>query len=323
MKINSKKLKYLPANKNNWTGRSSNPKLGKQYWHDNIQCIDLEKHKKIKADVSLIGYSCDEGVKRNLGRSGASEAPNSIRERLAKVAYHSSKLIVDAGTVCCVDNYLEECQEGLSNIVSRLIEQGAFPIAIGGGHDIAYANFKGVYNALQNIENRKIGIVNFDAHFDLRPVEKQPNSGTPFNQIITELKNKNEDVDYLAIGIQHQANTRELFDIADKNDNINYINSFDCDFDKVKPLLDKLINNNDYIYITIDMDGFSSAYAPGVSAPSPLGFTPIFVIQSLSYLFSSKKIISCDIAEVNPIYDIDHQTSNLAARLVDIVVDIL
>ena len=35
-------------------------------------------------------------------------------------------------------------------------------------------------------QKNKIGIINFDAHFDLRPIENQSNSGTPFNQILTE-----------------------------------------------------------------------------------------------------------------------------------------
>ena len=69
--------------------------------------------------------------------------------------------------------------------------------------------------------------------------------------------------------------------------------------------------------MSIDLDGFSSAYAPGVSAPSPLGFAPHFVYKILSFIFASKKVISCDLAELNPTLDQDNITSNLAAKLVD------
>jgi formiminoglutamase len=81
-----------------------------------------------------------------------------------------------------------------------------------------------------------------------------------------------------------------------------------------------MIDSCDHIYITIDLDGFSSAYAPGVSAPSPLGFTPYFVFKMLRFLFDTKKIISCDIAELNPTLDRDNVTANLAAKLVDFIV---
>ena len=68
------------------------------------------------------------------------------------------------------------------------------------------------------------------------------------------------------------------------------------------------------------LDGFSSAYAPGVSAPSPLGFTPNFMYKMLQFLFDTKKVISCDIAELNPTLDTDNLTANLAAKLLDFIV---
>ncbi len=68
------------------------------------------------------------------------------------------------------------------------------------------------------------------------------------------------------------------------------------------------------------MDGFSSAYSPGVSAPSPLGFTPYFVFKILSFLFDTRKVISFDIAELNPSLDRDKLTASLAAKIIDFVV---
>lgn len=73
------------------------------------------------------------------------------------------------------------------------------------------------------------------------------------------------------------------------------------------------------MYLTIDLDGFSSAYAPGVSAPSPDGFDPVFIYKVLDFVLKSKKVISCDIAELNPDFDIDENTAFLAARLVDYI----
>ena len=86
----------------------------------------------------------------------------------------------------------------------------------------------------------------------------------------------------------------------------------------VRKLLD-FISNVDHVYVTIDLDGFSSAYAPGVSAPSPMGFCPKIVLVSLELILNAKKLISMDIAEMNPKYDIDHQTAKLAASLIHFV----
>jgi len=79
--------------------------------------------------------------------------------------------------------------------------------------------------------------------------------------------------------------------------------------------LNTFLKKVDSIYVTIDLDGFSSAYAPGVSAPSPMGFTPDIALECLHAIIKSGKLISLDIAEMNPKYDIDNQTAKLAAAL--------
>ena len=313
------KVGYEAGNKEEYSGRKS--ELENQYWHQEIAVARIEDiNNKKNINIGLVGYVCDEGVKRNQGRIGARKGPKSIRNKLGKLPIHfKDKKITDFGDVVCIDKNLEDCQKALSKTISMCVTNNILPIAIGGGHDIAYANFNGIKDALKNISKNKIGIINFDAHFDLRVVETQPNSGTPFNQILTE----NNDVAYFAIGIQQQSNPKELFEIAAKK-NVSYVSNFDCETlsDALKSKLNTFIKEIDYVYITIDMDGFSSAYAPGVSAPSTLGFTPNFVYKVLAFLFQSKKVISCDIAELNPDFDVDGSTAGLAARLVDYIVQI-
>ena len=124
------------------------------------------------------------------------------------------------------------------------------------------------------------------------------------------------------MGIRKDANDKTLFKTA--NDlGVDYIenNGFSKEYAKaiVMKLLD-FIQKVDYIYLTIDMDGFSSAYSPGVSAPSPLGFRPKIVLETLETIIKSKKLISMDIAEMNPKYDIDGHTAKLAASLIHYVI---
>lgn len=318
---NSLNVTYQSAQKSQWTGRSSNPSLGNQYWHQEINLVDIQKIGQQKFDFGLIGYACDAGVKRNQGRIGAQNGPEVLRERLAKLPVHfEDKKIADFGDIVCNDDDMEVCQNALAQTIESLISNGMFPIAIGGGHDIAYGHFKGIYNAVNQNVDKKIGIINFDAHFDLRPVDGKPNSGTPFNQILNEFEN----VSYFAIGIQQQSNTKELFDIV-KSNNVEYAMMDECSafaeaIKALKQRLQDFTEKNDVLYITVDLDGFSSAYAPGVSAPSPLGFDPAFFFKVLSYLLAAKKVVSLDIAELNPSLDRDKQTATLAARIVDFVV---
>lgn len=316
---------YHPGQKMHWTGRKSNPNIENQYWYQEIEVLDINAMEEDKPiDIGVIGYACDEGVRRNSGRIGAALGPSAIRERLAKLPVHfDTKRVVDFGDLSCIEDDLESCQNTFKDIISELISKGVFPIAIGGGHDMAFGHYMGIKKALKDTAKNRVAIINFDAHFDLRPVEKRSNSGTPFNQIIKELQATNETLDYFAIGIQRQSNTKELFEIA-KKEHVNYAINYDCESStqEMKALQERLqpvIDNNDYLYITIDLDGFSSAYAPGVSAPSPLGFTPYFVFKMLHFLFDTNKVISCDIAELNPTLDRDKTTATLAAKLVDFI----
>ncbi len=310
-------VSYEYENKEICSGRET--LLKNEYWHQKLTFSHIDKIKKNNHQtIGIIGYACDAGVKRNQGRVGARKGPKSIRKKLGKIPIHfENKKIIDFGDVICINDDLEDCQKAFSKIISRLIKFNIFPIAIGGGHDIAFANFCGIKDAIKN-KSKKIGIINFDAHFDLRVVEKKSNSGTPFNQILNEYN----DSSYFAIGIQKQSNSKQLFEIAEKR-KVLYSSNFECDkFGlKVKDKLSYFIEKMDYLYVTIDMDGFSSAYAPGVSAPSPIGFSPYFIFQALEFILKSNKVISFDIAELNPEYDADEKTADLAARLIDFIVN--
>lgn len=321
---------YKPADRGNWEGRKSNPDMGNQYWHQQIELLDINNLSKQlpglpPIDVALLGYVCDEGVRRNRGRIGAHEGPKAIRERLAKLPIHfESTRVVDAGDIICIDDDMEACQKMFSMAIADLLKQNIFPIALGGGHDMAYGHFMGIWDAIKHTNKRRVAIINFDAHFDLRPVEGRGNSGTPFNQILSDFEEMDEHVDYFAIGIQQQSNTKELFEIARK-ENVSYAINYDCESSSVemealKNRLKPIVDRNDYLYISLDLDGFSSAYAPGVSAPSPLGFTPYFVFKLLNFLFATQKVIAFDIAELNPSIDRDRHTANLAAKIIDFTV---
>ena len=81
-----------------------------------------------------------------------------------------------------------------------------------------------------------------------------------------------------------------------------------------------MLQKVDQLYVTICLDAFPASAAPGVSAPSALGIDVLFVIQVLHFLAQQQAACNyrwalCDIAEMNPAFDIDKRTAKLAARL--------
>jgi len=303
-----------------WTGRKSGQEL---YLHEKVQ-FDGPNESNVSSSqktFALLGYACEEGVQRNQGRIGAIDGPDAIRKQLAKMPNHldTRTEFFDLGSIQCLDGDMEAAQTILSKKVTQLLKKNAFPMLLGGGHDIAYGHYNGIKEYLG--KGKSIGIINFDAHFDLRNNSKGNNSGTPFYQIAQDCNQEGSEFKYLCLGIRQDANDSSLFKTAEKL-GVEYMSAtkFSMAYAKtvVRTLLD-FIAQVDYLYVTIDLDGFSSAYAPGVSAPSPMGFSPQVVLESLELIINSRKMISLDIAEMNPKYDIDNQTAKLAASLVHFV----
>jgi len=271
----------------------------------------------------IIGFCCDEGVRRNLGRTGAKEGPDAIRKACASLPVHfdDDLMLVDAGNIYCIDGQLETAQAALSDFITELLSLGYRTLVLGGGHEVVYPHYSAIKNFLKKGETgRNIGIINFDAHFDLRePGISGPTSGTGFWQIAQDCKDLGMPFRYFPIGIQQHSNTRRLYKTAEELQ-INYIAAEDFRVGREAQVLDSLqsfMSGSDAIYLTIDLDVFASAYAPGVSAVAPVGTVPdAFFLRILRTILNNKKLMSIDIAELNPLYDQDDRTAKLAAWIV-------
>jgi len=75
------------------------------------------------------------------------------------------------------------------------------------------------------------------------------------------------------------------------------------------------------LYISIDVDGFDPAFAPGVSHQEAGGLTPRFVIDFLQDL--NCPIIGADIVEFNPVRDHAGITAALCVKLLKELVSIM
>ena len=316
----------LTSQQFHWQGRhdAEDGDLGKRVHHVIKQKQASELSDSIRA-VSLLGFCCDAGVIRNKGRVGAKKAPDLIRRALANMAWHKDVSLIDLGNIACDDDLLEQSQNDCSNIISTALAHTPV-ITLGGGHEVAWASFQGLAKYYQQhfpSDKPKIGIINFDAHFDLRAFDSphadvKPSSGTPFNQIHHFCEQHEWDFHYACLGVSLASNTQALFQRADEL-GVWYVEDHKLTLENHIYHLTQLqhfIDDCDLVYLTIDLDVFPAATAPGVSAPAALGVSyetlSLFLKRVLHY---KHKLVIADIAEYNPIYDIDSQTARLAARL--------
>lgn len=310
---------HLPS-KIYWQGRSDGPNAVR--FHEAVKLADSRqalplKHGPQKA-FALLGFACDAGVRRNQGRVGASEGPKALRQALAGLPFPWQNIVCyDVGDIYCNDELLEKSQNALAEAVYLLHQQNVIPILLGGGHEMAWGHYCGI---VKSYPGEKVGIVNLDAHFDLRdPLESEKStSGSSFMQMAMHCQSHHLPFDYTCLGIQPSANTAALFQRA-KDLNVSFLTAQDMEGQGMAialKMLDKVIARHDKIYVSLCLDCIAAAHAPAVSAPQPLGLTPGQIVIFLEHLAASRKIIGFDIAEFAPVYDIDGHTARLAASMI-------
>ncbi|CAM3353534.1 Formimidoylglutamase [Klebsiella spallanzanii] len=268
----------------------------------------------LAGDIALLGFACDEGVRRNKGRTGAKQGPETLRRALANMASHQGHdRCVDMGTISVEGEELEEAQQALREAVTACQRAGKRTLVLGGGHETAFGHGAGVLDAFPD---EKVGIINLDAHLDLR-FANQASSGTPFRQLALACEAQQRGFHYACIGVSRAANTQALLDEAARREvtiieDLDVLTSFEA---WVLPEISRNIACYDRLYLTIDLDVLPAREMPAVSAPAALGIPLATLLRIVEPLCRSGKLQAVDLVEFNPQYDIDSQGARAAARL--------
>lgn len=308
-----------------WSGRFDGDDAKHLRWHQQISGAQPRaNHEELaRPPAALLGFASDAGVLRNQGRVGASEGPAALRAALASMAIHEERELVDVGDIVVPGDELEPGQERLGFAVNQILHAGMLPIVLGGGHETAYGSFTGLFQHVNSTSQGRIGILNLDAHFDLRDAD-QRSSGTPFRDIAKDLRKAGQDFRYAVVGISRPSNTRALFETADSL-GVTYLEDEFCQpsqQDHVTEFVSEFLANIDVVHLSIDLDVLPASVAPGVSAPAAFG-VPFEVIHAVCrQVVSSGKLALVDVVELNPRLDVDSRTARSAARLIHTLVGV-
>lgn len=268
--------------------------------------------------IGLVGIPFDSAV---LGRKGAKGGPKKIRDSIRYFKAYSWNLdfwfgdqrVYDFGDIITEGNSVADSHEIISDVIFKIVKRGFIPITLGGDHSIGYPIIKGLKSAN---ESKKIGLINIDAHLDVREViDDKINSGTSFRRILENNLVKGEN--FVEIGIRDFANAKKYRKYAeDKGVTIftmENIREMGIDL-IIKETLKKITKNTDMTYISVDMDSLDQIYAPGVSAPTPDGLTPHQINRIIHEVVKETNIKGMDLVELNPLYDTADTTAINAAN---------
>lgn len=268
------------------------------------------------ADFIIWGYPDDEGIRLSHGRIGAKLAPLQIREIFYKLTPPLNQNLIwkifDAGYLH-LEAPLETRHQRARKIASAWTRLGKNWITLGGGHDYGYSDAAGFIESQLAINQRPL-VINFDAHLDVRPLERGLNSGTPFYRVLSEFKGQ---FDFIEVGIQPHCNSsaHALF----VKENGGYILSIE---DIRKQGLEACLAphlsacKDRATFLSVDIDVFESTVAPGCSQSWPVGMKTDEFFLNLPRMLELLDIQAMGIYEVSPPLDVGLQTQRLAALII-------
>jgi formiminoglutamase len=296
--------------------RPDDPRLGEvaEFWRGDPAALKPDR-------AVLIGFPQDEGVRRNHGRAGASEAPREIRHHLYRLTPWDAGSGVDLAALPLLDagdvrvtGDLEESQQALAEVVAGILKTSAIPVILGGGHETAYGHYLGYVAA-----RRRVGIINLDAHLDVRPcLGALGHSGSPFRQALEHPTHPLPGSHYICLGAQPHSVSRQHERFArEHGGTVRWDHEVRADlegnFDREQKRLAKA---GCQVYVTLDADVVRQAELPGVSAPNPAGLPGEAVLACVRRAGQARSVASFDLVEINPRIDRDDQSARWAALAV-------
>jgi len=250
------------------------------------------------ADVVFLGAPFDG---TSCFRVGSREAPNRIRamsytlETFSELCRKDLKDIkmTDYGNVIVSPGSTDESLRRIKATISEISSK--FPVIVGGEHIITLPVVQSLLR-----QHPKLNILQFDAHLDMKD-------------------------DYLGNKFSHVTVMRRIMETLGKRRIVQCgARSFsedELEFAKKNNVLKSLGNLKEYelggpFYITIDMDVFDPAFAPGVSTPEPGGISPREFFDAIGSLKDKMDVVGFDVVETCPPYDNGDITSVLAAKVI-------
>lgn len=255
-------------------------------------------HTLEEADIVLFGAPHEPTeaytAKRIKNTSLLREASNWIEDNsLTTPQYYSSIKAHDAGDI--------QRGEDIERLIKTITIKKAQPIMFGGPH-------KYTYHVVKTLKPDTLIVL--DAHLDLKKeFLGEKFSSATFLRIINE-----EDIVKKIIYLGVRAYEEEEKTYLDRSQNLILTTPKE---------LNKLINNKDTIYLSLDIDFLDSSYISETPYPEPWGYTPQELIEILKTLVKEEaKIVGADIMEYIPLEG-RHSEAKLVSRIILEIVSII
>lgn len=256
---------------------------------------ETENLKETKENSwGIIGVPFDStssyGPGSRFGPTTVREASYSFEKYNITFKSNLDTVFYDFGNINVIYGNCKETIKILEDTISDLVEHNIKPITIGGEHSVSLAPIKAL-SKKYNIED--MIIIHLDAHMDIiDEYQGEKCSHATIMKRVYDLKPK----EIIEIGIRSASLEEKEFVDRVKNVTIFTANDTKEKFENIEDKINQ-INEDEPIYLSIDMDVLDPLYAPEVGNPIPNGISPE-IIENILKILANKNVIGFDLVEV-------------------------
>lgn len=179
----------------------------------------------------------------------------------------------------------EAMSEEVERRMERILDDGKFPVLIGGEHSVSIGAFRAMARRYPNIS-----ILQLDAHSDMRDEYE----GSPCNHACVMARAKELTPNITQVGIRSTAR-EELHNIDPER--TFYAHRIAEDSGWMERVSSQL---GEEVYITIDLDVLDPSVLPSTGTPEPGGLSYREVISLLRRIIEQHRVVGLDVVELCP-----------------------
>ncbi len=295
------------------------------------------RHAKHRID--LIGFPMDLGADRR----GVGMGPSALRiaglgNRLMDLGYEvrdRGDIPVEIRESQTISNprlkFVEEVLDKsgrLAHAVRHSLDQGRFPLALGGDHTVSIGSVAGL-SAHCRDRGLVPGVLWIDAHADMNNETTTPSGNIHGMALAVSLGLGEERLTNL-LGFSPKIVPEHVFVVGVRSVDpeekgmirragINVRTMADIDRRGVAPVIEEILRalreQVDMIHVTLDVDAVDPSVAQGVGTPVAGGLTYREAHLIMETIAECGKLSSMDVAEINPALDDRNRTAVLTAEM--------
>jgi formiminoglutamase len=189
------------------------------------------------------------------------------------------------------------------------------PVMIGGDHSVTAPAVRGFCAAHPG---QRVGVINIDAHLDVRNFEHGPHNGTPFRAILTgdlPIQGKN----LVELGIHGFMNAASYMRWA-REQGVTVVSGREVQKRGIDDCIAQALriagDGTDLIYLSVDIDCLAYPWAAGTSATSPEGLSAWQLMEAVWACGLDPKVQAMDIVEIDPGKDVKDLTSRTGCSVI-------